>query len=226
MAGGLAGSDPQACRVRPTNCRGKDLSLPRMTPQAEARYALGFGVSRDDLSPDVQAAYDQLLAYRSEHPSSPLPVMPSVIPDVYITRTGLGLITRVMGVTFPCLVLSGAASAVGGTFWLFLIIFWLPGMALVLVLHRARLTTSGDVLTYQVLSHARAWHREEIAAFGLAIRPWSRGWAAHLIMDTLAGGHVAFWPIDASLRTERDELYGWVVALNDWLAAADDPSRG
>jgi hypothetical protein len=96
---------------------------------------------------------------------------------------------------------------------------------LVLVLHRARLMTTGDVLTYQVLSQARAWHREEIAAFGLAMTPWSRGMAAHLIMDTVAGGQVAFWAIGASLLVERDELDGWVAALHDWLVATDDPSR-
>ena len=198
-----------------------------MTPQEEARYALDFGVSRDDLSPDGQAAYEQLLAYRAEHPSSPLPVLPSAIRDVYITRTGFDLIIRVMGVTFLCLVLAGAASAVGGTFWLFLIILWLPGVALVLVLHhRTRLTTAGDVLTYQVLSHTRAWHRDEIAAFGLAERPWPTVGGTHLIMDTVAGGQVAFRAINASPQVEMDELYGWVAALQDWLAASDDPSRG
>ena len=197
-----------------------------MTPQEEARYAVDFGVSRDDLSPDVQAAYDQLLAYRAEHHSSPLPVMPSAISDVYITRTGFDLIARVMGVTFLCLVLSGAASAGGDTFWLVLIILWLPGVTLVLVLHhRTRLTTADDVLTYQVRWHTRAWRREEIAAFGLAESPWPGVRGAHLIMDTVAGGQVAFWAINASPLAERDELYGWVAALQDWLAASDDPSR-
>jgi len=198
-----------------------------MTPQEEARYALNFGVSRDDLSPDVQAAYDQLLAYRAEHPSSPLPVMPPVISDVYITRTGWGLLVRVMGVTWLCFILAGAASAAGGAFWLFLVIFlvilWLPGVAFALVLHRARLTTTGDVLTYQVLWQTRAWHREEIAAFGLDRNWWAHGMTAHLIMDTVAGGQVAFRAIDASLVAERDELDGWVAALQDWLVAADDP---
>jgi hypothetical protein len=196
-----------------------------MTPQEEARYALNFGVSRDDLSPDVQAAYDQLLAYRAEHPSSPHPVMPPVIPDVCIARTGWSLFARVTGVTFLCLILAGAASAVGGTFWLFLVILWLPGVVFVLMLHRARLTTTGDVLTYQVLSQTRAWHRDEIAAFGLDYNWWSRGMTAHLIMDTVAGEQVAFWAIGASLLAERDELDGWVAALHDWLAASDDPSR-
>jgi len=196
-----------------------------MTPQQEARYALDFGVSRNDLSPDVQAAYDQLLAYRAEHPSSPLPVVPSVITDVNIKRTGWGLFARVMVFTWFCLLLAGAASAAHGTFWLFLVILWLPGVAFALVLHRARLTTTGDVLTYQVLWQTRAWHREEIAAFGLDRNWWAHGMTAHLIMDTVAGGQVAFRAISASLLAERDELDGWVAALHDWLAAADDPSR-
>ena len=197
--------------------------MARMTPQEEATYALNFGVSRDDLSPDVQAAYDQLLAYRAEHPSSPLPVMPSVNSDVYITRTGWDLFVRATFVTFLSFVLAGAAAAVGGTFWLFLVIFWVPGLVLILVLHRARLTTTGDVLTYQVLSQARAWHREEIEAFGLAESWWPRG--AYLIMDTVPGEQVAFRAINASPLIERDELDRWVAALHDWLAASEDPSR-
>jgi hypothetical protein len=32
-----------------------------MTPEQEARYALGFGVARSDLSPDAQLAYDRLV---------------------------------------------------------------------------------------------------------------------------------------------------------------------
>jgi hypothetical protein len=194
-----------------------------MTPQEEARYALDFGVSRNDLSPDVQAAYDQLLAYRAENPSSPFPVVPSAITDVYIKRTGWGLFARVMLFTCLCFILAGAASAAGGTFWLFVVILWLPGVAFALLLHRARLTTTDDVLTYQVLSQTRAWHREEIAAFGLEENWWSHGMTAHLIMDTVVGGQVAFWAIDASLLAERDELDSWVVALQDWLVAADEP---
>ena len=39
----------------------------KMTPEREAAYALDFGVSRDDLKPDVQAEYDrQLEARRSQ----------------------------------------------------------------------------------------------------------------------------------------------------------------
>ena len=195
-----------------------------MTPQQEAKYALDFDVSRNDLSPDVQAAYDELLAFRAEHPSSPLPVVPSVITDVYIKRTGWNLFARVMLFTCFCFIVAGPASAAGaGAFWVFLMALWLTGVALILVLHRARLTTTGDVLTYQVLSETQAWHREEIAAFGLERNWWSHGMTAHLIMDTVAGGQVAFRAIDASLVAERDELDGWVAALQDWLVAADDP---
>jgi hypothetical protein len=39
----------------------------KMTPEQEAAYSLNFGISRDDLKPDVQAAYDrQLEARRSQ----------------------------------------------------------------------------------------------------------------------------------------------------------------
>src|SRR5262249_7077782 len=95
--------------------------------------------------------------------------MPSVIPDVVIKRTSWGLIERVVVLTALCPILAGMASAVGGMFWVFLIIFWLPGLALVLMLQQARLTTTGDVLIYWVpLRTTRAWHREEIATFGLS----------------------------------------------------------
>jgi hypothetical protein len=36
----------------------------KMTPEQEAAYSLDFGVSRDDLKPDVQAAYDRQLEVR------------------------------------------------------------------------------------------------------------------------------------------------------------------
>jgi hypothetical protein len=36
----------------------------RLTPEQEAAYALGYGVSRADLKPEVQAEYDRLLAER------------------------------------------------------------------------------------------------------------------------------------------------------------------
>ena len=36
----------------------------KMTPEREAAYALDFGVSRDDLKPDVQAEYDRQLKVR------------------------------------------------------------------------------------------------------------------------------------------------------------------
>jgi hypothetical protein len=36
----------------------------RLTPEQEAAYALGYGLSRADLKPEVQAEYDRLLAER------------------------------------------------------------------------------------------------------------------------------------------------------------------
>jgi hypothetical protein len=33
----------------------------RLTPEQEAAYALDFGISRDDLKPDVQREYDRQL---------------------------------------------------------------------------------------------------------------------------------------------------------------------
>jgi hypothetical protein len=38
----------------------------RMTPEAEAAYALDFGLSRDDLKPDVQAEYDRQAELRRQ----------------------------------------------------------------------------------------------------------------------------------------------------------------
>lgn len=37
-----------------------------MTPEQEAAYALNFGVSRSDLRPGAQAAYDRLVAERQQ----------------------------------------------------------------------------------------------------------------------------------------------------------------
>jgi hypothetical protein len=146
--------------------------------------------------------------------------MPFDIPGV-IRRTGLGLFIRVACFTFLCFVLASVATVVGGTFWVFLAIFWLPGFALALVFHRARLTIAGDVLTYRVpLRTTRAWRRGEIAAFWLQKTWWSRGASANIRMETVTGEQVTFWAIDASLRVERSELDRWLAMLQDWLEAA------
>jgi hypothetical protein len=110
--------------------------------------------------------------------------MASVIPGVRIKRTGWGLFIRVVWLSVLCLILAGMATAVGGTFWVFLVILWLPGVALALVIHRAGLTATGDVLTYRVPLRTRAWHRGEIAAFWLEKTGWTRGMTAHIGMET------------------------------------------
>ena len=40
------------------------VKMPKMTPEQEAAYALDWQLSRESLKPDVQAAYDMLLAQR------------------------------------------------------------------------------------------------------------------------------------------------------------------
>jgi hypothetical protein len=153
--------------------------------------------------------------------------MPSVIPDVHIKPTSEVLIIRVVVLTGFCFILAGAGNAAtgGGTFWLFLVIFWLPGIALALVIHRARLTTTGDVLTYRGPLRTRAWQREEIAVFWLD-RSGGRSQNVHIGMDTAAGEEVVFRAIEASWLFNRWELDRWRAALWDWLEAADEPSVG
>ena len=126
-----------------------------------------------------------------------------------------------------CLILAGACSAAagGGKYWLFLVILWLPGVAFVLVIHRSRLTTTGDVLTYQGPLRTRAWQREEIVVFWLE-EPRGRTNDVRPGMETAAGEQVAFRAIKASWLFDRDELDRWRAALWDWLEAADEPSLG
>jgi hypothetical protein len=50
---------------------GKVPSPLRLTPEQEAAYSLDYGVSRDDLKPEVQAEYDRLLAERRARPPAP-----------------------------------------------------------------------------------------------------------------------------------------------------------
>jgi hypothetical protein len=127
-------------------------------------------------------------------------------------------------ITAACFILAGAAMAAGGTFWVFLVIFWLTGVALALALHRAGLTISGDVLTYRIPLHTRAWHRAEIAAFWLEKPWWSHGTTAHIGMSTVTGETVRFWAVDASLLFDNDVLDRWLATLQHWLGAADEPS--
>jgi hypothetical protein len=160
--------------------------------------------------------------------------MPPVIPGVRIKSTPVVLAMRIMVWTFFCLIAAGAATAMastpratagGGTYLLFLVIFWLPGIAFALVIHRARLTATGDVLTYQRPLRAQAWKREEIAAFWLG-KPRRRTYNVHVGMDTATGEQVPFRAIEASWLLDRDELDCWRAALADWLEAADEPSQG
>ena len=158
--------------------------------------------------------------------------MGPVIPGVHIKSTGSVLMMRVVALAWCCLILAGAGSAMagGGKFWLLLVILWPPAVALVLVINRARLTAAGDVLTYRGPLRARAWQREEIAAFWLDTsggRTFNRGtFNVHIGMDTAAGEQVAFRAIQASRLSDKYELDCWRAALWDWLEAADEPSRG
>jgi hypothetical protein len=158
--------------------------------------------------------------------------MASAVPGVRIKSTGSVVMVRVVASIWCCPIAAGAGSAVagGGKFWLFLVILWPPGVALVLMIHRAQLIAAGDVLTYQGPLRARAWQREEIAAFWLDT---SRGrifnghtFNVHIGMDTAAGEQVVFRAIQALWLFDRYELDCWRAALWDWLEAADEPSRG
>jgi Short C-terminal domain len=52
----------------------------KMTPEREAAYALDFGVSRDDLKPDVQVEYDRQLEVRRSQvrPTGPDVIFPAL----------------------------------------------------------------------------------------------------------------------------------------------------
>jgi hypothetical protein len=52
----------------------------KMTPEREAAYALDFGVSRDDLKPDVQVEYDRQLEVRRNQvrPTEPDVIFPAL----------------------------------------------------------------------------------------------------------------------------------------------------
>jgi len=55
----------------------------RLTPEREAAYALGYGVSRTDLKPEVQAHYDRLLAERAAHRSRRADLTPDTPPHPF-----------------------------------------------------------------------------------------------------------------------------------------------
>jgi hypothetical protein len=154
--------------------------------------------------------------------------MPSVIPGVHIKPTNSVLIIRVVVLTGFCFILAEAGNAAtgGGKLWLFLVILWPPGVAVAIVIHSARLTTTGDVLTYKGPLQTRAWQREEIANFWL-----DKSWGAHtenvhIEMETAPGEQVVFSAIEASLLFNRREPDRWLATLRDWLEAADEPSVG
>lgn len=149
--------------------------------------------------------------------------MAPVIPGILIKPTGWGLFSRVALFTPGCFIMAGMASAVGANFWLFLVIMWPLGVAVALVVHRARLTTTGDVLTYHGPLGTQAWHQEEIAAFWLNKSWGARRSRAHVEMETVTGELVVFWAIEASLLTNSEELDSWLATLWDWLEA-DQPA--
>ncbi len=57
-----------------------------ITPEQEAAYALDWQLPRESLKPDVQAAYDKLLAQRAaqgQSAATPVPPPPGAMPDSY-----------------------------------------------------------------------------------------------------------------------------------------------
>lgn len=62
------------------------VKMPKRTPEQEAAYALDWQLSREDLKPDVQAAYDMLLAQRDaqgQSAATPAPLPPVAKPEGY-----------------------------------------------------------------------------------------------------------------------------------------------
>jgi hypothetical protein len=65
----------------------------KMTPEQEAAHALDFGVSRDGLKPNVQAAYDRQLEVRRSQgrnvpPDAVFPVLGVQVRGVVVERYG------------------------------------------------------------------------------------------------------------------------------------------
>jgi hypothetical protein len=62
----------------------------RLTPEQEAAYALGYGLSRADLKPKVKAEYDRLLAERrAGRPGHTPPDLPVPIDAGPVLNLGL-----------------------------------------------------------------------------------------------------------------------------------------
>jgi len=60
----------------------------RLTPEQEAAYALGYGLSRADLKPEVQAEYDRLLAERrAGRPGQAAPDLPELVSTEQVGHT-------------------------------------------------------------------------------------------------------------------------------------------
>lgn len=63
--------------------------MTKMTPEAEARYALDFGGNRSDLSIAAQIAYDQLTAAIAKHGALPRPECEARFPSSPETRRAI-----------------------------------------------------------------------------------------------------------------------------------------
>jgi hypothetical protein len=71
--------------------------MPRMTPQQEAAYALDFGVSRDDLKPEVQVEYDRQLQQRRSQPLQRFGEPDAVFPVLRVQVRGDNVETYSVG---------------------------------------------------------------------------------------------------------------------------------
>jgi hypothetical protein len=78
----LAGKQDSRAALTRGRCR-QGMIMPRMSPEAEAAYALDYGVSRSDLSQAAQLAYDRL---RQEREAG-LPGRPAPSEEASSTRT-------------------------------------------------------------------------------------------------------------------------------------------
>jgi hypothetical protein len=128
----------------------------KMTPEQEAAYALDFGVSRDGLKPDAQAAYDRQLEIRRS------PGRKNVPPDAVFPALGVqvrGAVVEAFGAPSGAAALGSLAGAearmTNGSQ------AWSPGRALFMPVGLAGLATKTKAAVFVIFADGK-YHETEL----------------------------------------------------------------
>lgn len=134
----------------------------KMTSEQEAAYALNFGVSRDDLKPDVQAEYDRQMEVRRRQgrPTGPDAIFPAL--GVQVRGDAVEPYAAPLGAAALGLLAGAQAQLTDGSQ------AWSPGRAMFLPVGLAGLATKTKAAAFVIFADGK--HHETTLNGNTAVR--------------------------------------------------------